>query len=71
MTLIKITPLTASAGRLLWPRNLPWKELGGGGRALTNVLGGNLVKVMAWYDNEMGFSRRMLDLAAYIGQRLG
>jgi glyceraldehyde 3-phosphate dehydrogenase len=39
--------------------------------ALTNVLGGTLVKVMAWYDNEMGFSRRMLDLAAYIGQRLG
>ncbi|MEW6659971.1 MAG: type I glyceraldehyde-3-phosphate dehydrogenase [Thermodesulfobacteriota bacterium] len=39
--------------------------------ALTNVLGGNLVKVMAWYDNEMGFSNRMLDLAAYIGQRLG
>jgi glyceraldehyde 3-phosphate dehydrogenase len=37
---------------------------------LTNVLGGNLVKVMAWYDNEMGFSQRMLDLAAYIGQRL-
>jgi glyceraldehyde 3-phosphate dehydrogenase len=39
--------------------------------ALTNVMGGNLVKVMAWYDNEMGFSRRMLDLAAYIGRRLG
>jgi len=39
--------------------------------ALTNVLGGTLVKVMAWYDNEMGFSNRMLDLAAYIGQRLG
>jgi len=39
--------------------------------ALTNVMGGNLVKVMAWYDNEMGFSRRMLDLAAYIGQRPG
>jgi len=38
---------------------------------LTNVLGGNLVKVMAWYDNEMGFSQRMLDLAAFIGQRLG
>jgi len=39
--------------------------------ALTNVMGGNLVKVMAWYDNEMGFSSRMLDLAAFIGQRLG
>jgi len=37
---------------------------------LTNVMGGNLVKVMAWYDNEMGFSHRMLDLAVYIGQRL-
>jgi glyceraldehyde 3-phosphate dehydrogenase len=33
---------------------------------LTNVMGGNLVKVMAWYDNEMGFSHRMVDLAAYI-----
>ena len=35
---------------------------------LTNVMGGTLVKVMAWYDNEMGFSNRMLDLAAYIGR---
>jgi len=30
-------------------------------------MGGVLVKVMAWYDNEMGFSNRMLDLAAYVG----
>jgi glyceraldehyde 3-phosphate dehydrogenase len=37
---------------------------------LTNVMGGNLVKVMAWYDNEMGFSNRMLDLAEYIGRHL-
>jgi glyceraldehyde 3-phosphate dehydrogenase len=37
---------------------------------LTNVLGGTLVKVMAWYDNEMGFSNRMLDLAAYIGRHV-
>jgi glyceraldehyde 3-phosphate dehydrogenase len=37
---------------------------------LTKVMGGNLVKVMAWYDNEMGFSHRMLDLAAYMGRRL-
>jgi glyceraldehyde 3-phosphate dehydrogenase len=34
---------------------------------LTSVMGGTLVKVMAWYDNEMGFSNRMLDLAAYVG----
>uniref|UniRef100_A0A7C3Z2G1 Glyceraldehyde-3-phosphate dehydrogenase n=1 Tax=Desulfobacca acetoxidans TaxID=60893 RepID=A0A7C3Z2G1_9BACT len=36
---------------------------------LTNVLDGNLVKVMAWYDNEMGFSHRMPDLAVYLGSR--
>lgn len=36
---------------------------------LTNVMGGRLVKVMAWYDNEMGFSHRMLDLAVYMGTR--
>jgi len=34
---------------------------------LTNVMGGTLVKVMAWYDNEMGFSHRMLDLAVLVG----
>ncbi|OGR27818.1 MAG: type I glyceraldehyde-3-phosphate dehydrogenase [Desulfobacca sp. RBG_16_60_12] len=37
---------------------------------LTNVMGGALVKVMAWYDNEMGFSNRMLDLAAYVGRHV-
>lgn len=31
---------------------------------------GNLVKTLAWYDNEVGFSCRMLDLAQYIGERL-
>lgn len=38
---------------------------------LTAVMQGRMVKVMAWYDNEMGFSHRMVDLAAYMGQRLG
>jgi glyceraldehyde 3-phosphate dehydrogenase len=28
---------------------------------MTKVLGGTLVKVCAWYDNEWGFSNRMLD----------
>lgn len=28
---------------------------------MTKVIGGNLVKVMSWYDNEWGFSNRMLD----------
>lgn len=30
---------------------------------LTKVMGGNLVKVCSWYDNEWGFSNRMLDTA--------
>ena len=35
----------------------------------TNVLAG-MVKVMAWYDNEWGYSNRCVDLARYIGKRL-
>jgi glyceraldehyde 3-phosphate dehydrogenase len=35
----------------------------------TNVVGG-LVKVMAWYDNEWGYSNRCVDLARYMGKRL-
>ncbi|MDH5294987.1 MAG: type I glyceraldehyde-3-phosphate dehydrogenase, partial [Acidimicrobiia bacterium] len=28
----------------------------------TRVLGGNLVKVLSWYDNEWGYSNRVVDL---------
>ena len=28
---------------------------------LSKVINGNLIKVVAWYDNEWGFSNRMLD----------
>jgi glyceraldehyde 3-phosphate dehydrogenase len=35
---------------------------------LTKVQGGTLVKACAWYDNEWGFSNRMLDVAALIGK---
>lgn len=30
----------------------------------------NLVKVLAWYDNEWGFTCRMMDLAKYVGEKL-
>ncbi|HHZ16305.1 MAG TPA: type I glyceraldehyde-3-phosphate dehydrogenase [Peptococcaceae bacterium] len=36
----------------------------------TMVMGSRMVKVMAWYDNEMGYSYRVIDLAAYIGKFL-
>jgi glyceraldehyde 3-phosphate dehydrogenase len=34
---------------------------------LTMVIKNNLVKVIAWYDNEMGFSSRMVDVCKMIG----
>ena len=36
----------------------------------TSVVGGTLVNVTAWYDNEMGYSARCVDLLRYVGQRL-
>jgi glyceraldehyde 3-phosphate dehydrogenase len=35
----------------------------------TNVVGGTLVNVTSWYDNEMGYSARCVDLLRYIGSR--
>ncbi|MCK5534265.1 type I glyceraldehyde-3-phosphate dehydrogenase [bacterium] len=32
----------------------------------TKVIGGNLVKVLSWYDNEWGYSSRVIDLLEYI-----
>jgi glyceraldehyde 3-phosphate dehydrogenase len=34
----------------------------------TQVLGGNLVKVLAWYDNEWGYSNRVVDLIERLGE---
>ena len=34
----------------------------------TQVLGGNLVKVLAWYDNEWGYSNRVVDLVERLGE---
>jgi len=33
---------------------------------LTNVISGNMVKVISWYDNEWGYSCRLADLAQYL-----
>jgi hypothetical protein len=38
--------------------------------ALTNVVGGNLLKVVAWYDNEWGYSNRLVELTADAGKLL-
>ena len=36
----------------------------------TMVMGPNLAKVFSWYDNEMGYSARCVDLLRYVGERL-
>ncbi len=38
--------------------------------AQTTYVVDNMVKVLSWYDNEMGYSTRMVDLAAMIGSQL-
>jgi len=35
----------------------------------TLVIGGNMVKILAWYDNEWGFSNRLVDLALLMAQQ--
>ena len=36
----------------------------------TDVINGNMVKIYSWYDNETGYSSRMIDLAIMVGQSL-
>jgi len=35
---------------------------------LTQVIGGDMVKIMAWYDNEWGYSMRLIDMAIHISK---
>ncbi|MBU3952725.1 MAG: type I glyceraldehyde-3-phosphate dehydrogenase [Proteobacteria bacterium] len=38
--------------------------------ACTDVINGNMVKIYSWYDNEAGYSSRMIDLALMVGKSL-
>jgi glyceraldehyde 3-phosphate dehydrogenase len=38
--------------------------------ALTMVQGKDLIKVLAWYDNEWGYACRLAEFAEYIGKKL-
>lgn len=37
---------------------------------LTAVVGGNLLKVVAWYDNEWGYSNRLVELTADVAKTI-
>jgi glyceraldehyde 3-phosphate dehydrogenase len=36
---------------------------------MTSVVGGNLVKVIGWYDNEIGYSSRLIDLISLVSNK--
>jgi glyceraldehyde 3-phosphate dehydrogenase len=36
---------------------------------LTKVLDGNFAKVISWYDNEWGYSNRIVDLIVFLGDK--
>src|SRR5205814_38621 len=36
---------------------------------LTKVMGGNLAKVVSWYDNEWGYSMRVVDLIEFLAKK--
>lgn len=38
---------------------------------MTKVVGGNLVKILAWYDNEWGYSCRLVDMALHVSKTNG
>lgn len=38
--------------------------------SLTMVVGGNLVKVVSWYDNEFGYANRLIDMAVQAGKKI-
>lgn len=38
---------------------------------LTSVIGGNMLKVVAWYDNEWGYSNRLVELTADVAKTIG
>jgi glyceraldehyde 3-phosphate dehydrogenase len=37
---------------------------------LTDVMEGKMVKVFGWYDNEWGYSNRLIDLTAFVAKSL-
>ena len=48
---------------------LPYSSLFDAG--ITTVIGGNMVKILSWYDNEWGYSSRMVDVLRHIHSTMG
>ncbi len=36
---------------------------------LTQVVAGNMIKIMTWYDNEWGYSSRLIDMALFVSKK--
>jgi glyceraldehyde 3-phosphate dehydrogenase len=66
-----------SLAGILGFNDLPLVSIDFNGSTLSSIVDGqttyvvdNMVKVLSWYDNETGYSNRMVDLAAMIGAQL-
>jgi len=66
-----------SLSGILGYSDLPLVSIDFNGSPLSSIVDGlttyvveNMVKILAWYDNETGYSNRMIDLAAMIGTQL-
>ena len=36
---------------------------------LTQVIGDDMIKIMTWYDNEWGYSSRLIDMAVFVSNK--
>jgi len=71
ITVDEVNSFFAEAAQSTMQQIMEYSEEGLVSADIIDVLKKRMVKVMAWYDNEAAYAKRMLDLAAYIATKTG